>query len=59
MAKAEKRILTLAAIRGMMILSDLEIEEMFRNPVTYFVMMMCSAMAVSHGYLRLGRNRIS
>ncbi|MFN2108902.1 MAG: hypothetical protein ACK2UI_04515, partial [Anaerolineae bacterium] len=33
-------------------------KEMYRSPVTHSVMMTCSAMATSHGYLPLGRNRV-
>lgn len=51
-------ILTLSGIRGMIVLAELENEGMYTNPVVYPVMMMCSAMAVSHGYLALRRNRI-
>jgi hypothetical protein len=39
-------------------MSKLENEGMYSGLVTYSVMMMCSAMAVSHGYLVLGSNRI-
>jgi hypothetical protein len=56
--RSAERALTLSDSCGMMSLSKTENAEMYRNPATYSVMMMRSAMATSHGYLSLGRNRI-